>query len=348
MSEELNPMQGIQQETENADQLAREIKYIQRQAQVILLGAAKEIGRRLCAAKELVPYGQWGNWLEENVDYSVSKANNLMRLYQSYKDNDQISFFGASDSQAFENLTVTQADALLALPMDQREKFVQEHDMSEMSTRELRKAIAAQQEAEKAQAAAEQARREAEERLEAAQSDIEEARSEAEKYKKLYDSSVDANIQQAHNANRVSKQRDKAEREAEKAKEEAERLQKELDAANARMKELTSAPAEVSEETRAEIEAEIKRKFEDQISQLTLDAETARQRAEAIAAEKAALEAKAAQQASDSMMKLNILFEQSQKTMQDMKRLIDGCPSEQRDKLNGLIMQTLTGIFGKS
>ena len=67
-----------------------------------------------------------------------------------------------------------------------------------------------------------------------------------------------------------------------------------------------------------------------------------------LAAEKAALEAKAAQQASDSMMKLNVLFEQSQKTLQDMKRLIDGCPSEQRDKLNGLIMQTLTGIFGKS
>lgn len=114
------------------------------------------------------------------------------------------------------------------------------------------------------------------------------------------------------------------------------------------MKELTSAPAEVSEETRAEIEAEVKRKYDDQVSQLTLDVETERQRAEAIAAEKAALEAKAAQQASDSMMKLNVLFEQSQKTLQDMKRLIDGCPSEQRNKLNGLIMQTLTGIFGKS
>ena len=139
---------------------------------------------------------------------------------------------------------------------------------------------------------------------------------------------------------------DKANNKAEKAKSEAERLQKELDAANARMQELTAAPAEISEEDRAAIEEEIAKKFEDQISQLTLDAETERKRAETIAAEKSALEAKAAQQVNDNMMKLNILFEQSQKTMQDMKRLIDICPSEQRDKLNGLIRQTLTGIFG--
>lgn len=344
MSEELNPMQ---QESQNADQLAYEINFIKRQTYEYVLKASVDIGERLTAAKELVPHGQWTEWLAEKVDYSQSTANNFMRIYREYSD-DQISMTGRTKSETFASLSYSQAVALFALPEHQREEFVEQHDISDMSIKELKEAIAAQKAAEQAQAAAEQARREAEERLEAAQGDIEEARSEAEKYKKLYDSSVDANIQQAHNANRVSKQRDKAEREAEKAKEEAERLQKELDAANARMKELTSAPAEVSEETRAEIEAEIKRKYDDQVSQLTLDVETARQRAEAIAAEKAALEAKAAQQVNDSMMKLNILFEQSQRTMQDMKRLIDGCPSEQRDKLNGLIMQTLTGIFGKS
>lgn len=344
MSEELNPMQ---QESQNADQLAYEINFIKRQTYEYVLKASVDIGERLTAAKELVPHGQWTEWLAEKVDYSQSTANNFMRIYREYSD-DQISMTGRTKSETFASLSYSQAVALFALPEHQREEFVEQHDISDMSIKELKEAIAAQKAAEQAQAAAEQAQREAEERLEAAQSDIDEARSEAEKYKKLYDSSVDANIQQAHNANRVSKQRDKAEREAEKAKAEAERLQKELDAANARMKELTSAPAEVSEEARAEIEAEIKRKYDDQVSQLTLDVETARQRAEAIAAEKAALEAKAAQQVNDSMMKLNILFEQSQRTMQDMKRLIDGCPSEQRDKLNGLIMQTLTGIFGKS
>ena len=344
MSEELNP---IHQESQNADQLAYEINFIKRQTYEYVLKASVEIGERLSAAKELVPHGQWTEWLAEKVDYSQSTANNFMRIYREYSD-DQISLTGRTKSETFASLSYSQAVALFALPEHQREEFVEQHDVSDMSIKELKEAIAAQKEAEQAQATAEQARREAEERLEAAQGDIEEARSEAEKYKKLYDSSVDANIQQAHNANRVSKQRDKAEREAKKAKAEAERLQKELDEANARMKELTSAPTEISEDDRAAIEEEIAKKYEDMVSQLTLDAETERKRAEAIAAEKAALEAKAAQQVNDNMMKLNILFEQSQKTMQDMKRLIDACPSEQRDKLNGLIMQTLTGIFGKS
>lgn len=337
MSEELNPMQ---QESQNADQLAYEINFIKRQALETLLLASVQIGERLSNAKELVPHGQWTAWLKEKVDYSQSTADNLMRIYREYGD-EQISLSGKSKSQTFANLTYSQAVALFALPEHQREEFVEQHDVSDMSIKELKEAIAAQKAAEAERDAARAETETARMTLAATRREMGVIESEAKTVGKERD---DANKKAA----KAIAEADKAEREAKKAKAEAERLQKELDAANARMKELTSAPAEVSEETRAEIEAEIKRKYDDQVSQLTLDVETARQRAEAIAAEKAALEAKAAQQVNDSMMKLNILFEQSQKTMQDMKRLIDGCPSEQRDKLNGLIMQTLTGIFGKS
>ena len=330
MSEELNPMQ---QESQNADQLAYEINFIKRQTYEYVLKASVEIGERLSAAKELVPHGQWTEWLAEKVDYSQSTANNFMRIYREYSD-DQISMTGRTKSETFASLSYSQAVALFALPEHQREEFVEQHDVSDMSVKELKEAIAAQKAAEQAQAEAEQL--------------AESARMKAAALQRELDTATAENDKMSDTVDEIEEQRNKAEREAKKAKTEAERLQKELDVANARMKELTSAPAEISEEDRAAIEEKIARKFEDQISQLTLDAETARQRAEAIAAEKAALEAKAAQQVNDSMMKLNILFEQSQRTMQDMKRLIDGCPSEQRDKLNGLIIQTLTGIFGKS
>ena len=337
MSEELNPMQ---QESQNADQLAYEINFIKRQTYEYVLKASVDIGERLTAAKELVPHGQWTEWLAEKVDYSQSTANNFMRIYREYSD-DQISMTGRTKSETFASLSYSQAVALFALPEHQREEFVEQHDVSDMSIKELKEAIAAQKAAEAERDAARAETEAARMTLAATRREMGVIESEAKTAGKERD---DANKKAA----KAIAEADKANNKAEKAKAEAERLQKELDAANARMKELTSAPAEVSEETRAEIEEEIKRKYDDQVSQLTLDVETARQRAEAIAAEKAALEAKAAQQASDSMMKLSILFEQSQKTLQDMKRLIDGCPSEQRDKLNGLIMQTLTNIFGES
>lgn len=324
-------LQSLQRESQNADQLAYEINFIKRQTYEYVLKSSVDIGEKLSAAKELVPHGQWTDWLAEKVDYSQSTANNFMRIYREYSD-DQISMTGRTKSQTFANLTYSQAVALFALPEHQREEFVEQHDVSDMSVKELKEAIAAQKAAEQAQAAAEQL--------------AESARMKAAALQRELDTATAENDKMSDTVDEIEEQRNKAEREAKKAKTEAERLQKELDEANARMKELTSAPTEISEEDRAAIEEEIAKKFEDQISQLTLDAETERQRAEAIAAEKAALEAKAAQQVNDNMMKLNILFEQSQRAMQDMKRLIDICPSEQRDKLNGLIRQTLTGIFG--
>ena len=87
-------------------------------------------------AKELVPHGEWGNWLEEAVDYSKSTANNLMKIFEEY-GSDQITLLDDNlKSQAFGNLNYSQAVLLLGLPSDDREKF------DEMSTRELKKAIA--------------------------------------------------------------------------------------------------------------------------------------------------------------------------------------------------------------
>jgi hypothetical protein len=44
----------------------------------ILLTNAIEIGRRLKEAKELVPHGEWGKWLEELVSYSQRMADKLI------------------------------------------------------------------------------------------------------------------------------------------------------------------------------------------------------------------------------------------------------------------------------
>lgn len=120
--------------------IAAEINSIKNQTRVIMLQASIEIGRRLTEAKALVAHGEWGGWLEKSVDYSKSTANNLMRIYEEYGDK-QISFFGGSNLQALGDLNYTQAVALLGIPADEREQFVEEHDLGSMSTRELQQAI---------------------------------------------------------------------------------------------------------------------------------------------------------------------------------------------------------------
>lgn len=122
--------------------IAAEINSIKEQTRKVVLYNSIEIGRKLVEAKELVPHGEWGNWLEEAVDYSKSTANNLMKIFEEY-GSDQITLLDDNlKSQAFGNLNYSQAVLLLGLPSEDREKFVEENKVDEMSTRELKKAIA--------------------------------------------------------------------------------------------------------------------------------------------------------------------------------------------------------------
>ena len=122
--------------------IAAEINSIKEQTRKVVLYNSIEIGRKLVEAKELVPHGEWGNWLEEAVDYSKSTANNLMKIFEEY-GSDQITLLDNNlKSQAFGNLNYSQAVLLLGLPSEEREKFVEENKVDEMSTRELKKAIA--------------------------------------------------------------------------------------------------------------------------------------------------------------------------------------------------------------
>lgn len=314
----------LQQHSQNADQIAAEINLIKRQTYEYVLKSSVEIGERLTAAKELVPYGAWSDWLKEKVDYSQSTANNFMRIYKEFSD-DQISLAGKTKSETFGSLTYSQAVALFALPEPQREEFVETHDVSGMSTRELKEAIeaakAAEAERDKARAEAETAR------MTLAATRREKGVIEAE-------------------AKTAGKERDDANKKASKAQAEADRLRKQLEEANEKLKEMTSAPAEISDEERASIEEAVSRKFEDRLSQMTLDAETARKRMEEMESEKAALEAKLRQEKQDDLVKLDILFKQTQASMMEIKKIINGCPEDKRGKYNIFVKDTLLKIFG--
>ena len=121
--------------------ITSEIKDICRQAQSMALMYAVEIGRRLTEAKEVLPHGEWGEWLKNEVEFSQRSANNFMKLFQEY-GSEQLSFFSFNvNSQTFANLSYSKALALLAVPEEEREEFVQEVKAEDLSVRELQEAI---------------------------------------------------------------------------------------------------------------------------------------------------------------------------------------------------------------
>jgi hypothetical protein len=97
-----------------------------------------EIGERLIKAKELVPHGEWENWLENKVDFSNQQARRLMQVSREFPNRSVAS--GLSQTKVFE---------LLALPEEEREPFIEENPVEDMTTRELRQAIKEKKELER-------------------------------------------------------------------------------------------------------------------------------------------------------------------------------------------------------
>lgn len=214
-----------------------EIRTLHRQAQQMVLSYAIEIGRRLVEAKALVEYGTWGTYIKEALGYSQSTANNFMRIYEAYGQEQGSMFGGEAKSQAFGNLTYTQALALLAVPEEERETFVESHDVAGMSTRELEAAI---RERDEAKAALEEERGVSEELRTWAKSEAEKATKAedrastlAQELEDLKHRPIDVAVEAA-DPEEVKKAVDAAvAAEREKAKGEADKLAAKLDKAKA-------------------------------------------------------------------------------------------------------------------
>lgn len=182
------------QEIRTLDMIEMEIRVLQDQAQRVVLGYAIETGRRLEEAKAMVGHGNWGDWVKK-MGYSQSTANNLMRVFREYGASQQSLFGGEANSQALGNLSYTKALQLLALPdQEEREKFVAEHDVEAMSTRDLEKALKERDEAlrrvkaaEANASAAEEARAKMEADMKVANASIESQKENADKYRRAAD-----------------------------------------------------------------------------------------------------------------------------------------------------------------
>jgi len=308
--------------------ITAEIRDLCRQAQTMALLYAVEIGRRLEEAKRALPYGKWGEWLKNEVEFSQSTANNFMRLYEEYGAS-QISIFGASvDSQTFAKLPYSKALQLLAVPKDEREAFAEEVKAEQLSVKELKTAI---EERDRARKEAEESKAREEELADKlAEAEAEAARS-AEK---------------TEEANKLRKKLDDMVGELEKSKANSAALRDKLKKAETDPK----IPKEKLEQIRKEAEASAKKEAEDAMK---ADIEEAKKRADTAAAEASAakLAAKQAQErfeeaqkklktASPEVAAFKSLFDSIQTTARALHEMVDNIRKddpETADKLSAAL-----------
>ena len=133
------------------------------------------IGRCLMEAKEMLPHGEWLPWLNERVELSERTAQKFMKLAREWSNPNTLADLGAS-----------KALMLLALPPEEREAFTEDHNVIDMSARQLEQAIRERDEARRAAeaaraeaSAAEQARAKMEADMAVANAALEGARAEA-------------------------------------------------------------------------------------------------------------------------------------------------------------------------
>lgn len=132
-----------------------EIYTIRDNAARVFMDSVVQIGRRLEEAKQLVPQGEWLNYLDTKLGYKPSTAQNYMRIAREFGDG-QVGLSGKTASDFFGNLGYSQLLPLLGLPEEEREQLAEEHDLAGMSSREIQALVKERDEAKEAAAAAQE------------------------------------------------------------------------------------------------------------------------------------------------------------------------------------------------
>lgn len=114
-------------ELASLNQIVSEIKFFENQAVV----SYWEIGKRLSQAKEQVGHGNWISWIDENLGYSRQTASSLIRVYESYPN-----------GKTSLHLNFSKVLALTSIKdEEERQDFIEKHDVEDMTTRKLQAEI---------------------------------------------------------------------------------------------------------------------------------------------------------------------------------------------------------------
>ena len=119
--------------------IASEILYIESQVAKTALDGAIQIGNKLKEAKGKVDHGQWEDWCNENLNYSKSKAEKMMKIATEYGDENS----PYAKTYMCTDLSISKALRLLQVPENDVESFAEKNDIQDMTVKELEDKIKA-------------------------------------------------------------------------------------------------------------------------------------------------------------------------------------------------------------
>lgn len=96
-----------------------------------------ETGQRLNILKARLGHGNWEPWAKENLNFSLRKANYMMKFASKVEDENSI----FSKSANFADIGITKVWALLSAPEDVAKEVVENPDAAEMTTHEFKEEI---------------------------------------------------------------------------------------------------------------------------------------------------------------------------------------------------------------
>lgn len=129
--------------------IVAEIKTMETTVYRVTLQGIIRIGECLEEAKQQVGHGGWYDWCKDNLGYTQKQAQRFMQIARTYGDENS----PYSNVTNLADLSISKALALLQVPEEQVENFVETHDVDGMKFKELEEEIKALKESNEEAAA---------------------------------------------------------------------------------------------------------------------------------------------------------------------------------------------------
>lgn len=129
--------------------IVAEIKTMETTVYRVTLQGIIRIGECLEEAKQQVSHGGWYEWCKENLGYTQKQAQRFMQIARTYGNENS----PYSNVTNLSDLSISKALALLQVPEEQVENFVETHDVDGMKFKELEEEIKALKESNEEAAA---------------------------------------------------------------------------------------------------------------------------------------------------------------------------------------------------
>ena len=297
--------------------IASEILYIESQVAKTALDGAIQIGIKLKEAKEKVDHGQWEDWCSENLNYSKSKAEKMMKIATEYGDENS----PYAKTYMCTDLSISKALRLLQVPESEVESFAEKNDIQDMTVKELEDKIKALKQEKEDQSV------EMEKEILGLQEQMEQKNDEAERLA----GELAALKSQTADPDEITKLEKKLQKTKIRENELKEKLKAEKEARN---QEIQKALEKEGDKLKAEAETAAAKQIE-----------ITRRDNESMAQQIKELEAKIDNVSNESLMLFKLKVDQLQKVYQECQKAAVETPDP--DKTKAALLQIVKALAGR-